>query len=232
MSGADQPSAIDVHRVAIAATLARFQCSFPGIVTSAEGPDGRVGVQPAIMIATKAGQQIPAKPITIPVAWPSWGGIAIQGKLGVGDEVIVECMDRNWLSWLQSGGVVPYTGTGGHQAGYAVAKPVQSSTPNRPSPLPPSTLMLIGTKDGATTIVMGADGSVSVQSSIVRIGASTSPALPVARDLDPANTTAAFTTWRTAVEAGVLAAGGGVVPPLIGLAVGTVSASSTEVTST
>jgi len=171
MSGADQPSAIDVHRVAIAATLARFQCSFPGIVTSAEGPDGRVGVQPAIMIATKAGQQIPAKPITIPVAWPSWGGIVIQGKLGVGDEVIVECMDRNWLSWLQSGGVVPYTGTGGHQAGYAVARPVQSSTPNRPSPLPASVALRIGRKDSLTTIVLGVDGSITLQGTDVALTA-------------------------------------------------------------
>jgi len=230
MSGADQPSAIDVHRVAIAATLARFQCCFIGIVTQPEGPDGRVVVQPAIMIATKSGQQVPASPVTIPVAWPSWGGIVIQGKLSVGDEVLVECQDRNWLSWLESGGVVPYTGTGGHQAGYATATPAQLSAPNRPPPLPATTLMLIGTKDGATTIVLGVDGSVSVQSSIVRIGASTSPALPVARDLDTITPGAALFTWAAALTVAT-----GVPNPWtagVGPSVGTVSATSVEVTST
>jgi hypothetical protein len=111
-----------------------------------------------------------------------------------------------------------------------VAKPVQSSTPNRPSPLPPSTLMLIGTKDGATTIVLGVDGSVSVQSSIVRIGASTSPALPVARDLDTITPGAALFTWAAALTVAT-----GVPNPWtagVGPPVGTVAATSVEVTST
>ncbi len=227
----DQPSDIDVHSVAIASVLDRFQCSFPGLVVEAADSQGRVKVQPAIRIRARNGQQLTPKVVLLPVEWPSWGGGAygVQGKLAVGDEVLVRCQDKNWLAWLEVGGEVDDRAIGGHQSGYAVATPVQLSKPRRLDPLPASVAMQVGTTDGQTTVVLGEDGSISVQSGNVRLGSSASPALPVVRDTDPVDTNAAFTAWRTAMEAAVLPV---VVPPLIGTAIGRSAATSTEVTST
>lgn len=230
MSGKDNPTDYEVITATFEASISRRQSEFPGLVVAPLLLDGRVNVQPAIMIPASNGQQTPAKIVTIPIAWPSWGDIVIQGKLSVGDEVLVECMDKNWLAWLEVGGVSPDLAPGGHQSGYAVASPVQVSKVRRPIALDVATKLLVGTRDGTSTVVYGEDGSISVQSALVRLGAATTPtALPVARDTDPVNTNAAFTTWRTAMEAAVLPV---VVPPLIGTAIGTSSATSTEVTST
>jgi hypothetical protein len=233
MANNDQPTDANVHTVAILSVLDRWQCSFPGIVAQVADLEGRVLVQPAIRIPARNGQQVTPRPVLIPVAWPSWGVYGFQGVLAVGDEVLVRCQDKNWLAWLVTGGQVDDVAIGGHQSGYAVAEPVQLSKPRRLPPLPTGTALRIGTKDGSTTVVFGVDGSISVQSGNVRLGAAaTAPALAVARDTDAVDTNVAFTTWRTNVEAGVLAGGGGVVPPLVGTAIGTVDASSTEVTST
>lgn len=230
MAGTDNPSAIEVQAAAFASLISRRQNVFPGVVTSVE-VDGRVVVQPGIMIASRNGQQTPAKPVTIPIGWLSWGDVAIQGKLAPTDEVDVVCQDANWLSWLESGGVTPNLAPGGHQSGYAVAMPIQMSKVRRPPPLGPTDKIRVGTIDGLSTVVWGEDGSISVQSSQVRLGAAASPTLAVGRNTDPVDTNAAFTTWRTAVEVGVAAGGGGVVPPLAGTTIGTLTATSGEVES-
>lgn len=51
----------------------------------------------------------------------------------------------------------------------------------------------------------------------------------VAVNADDVVTNSAFTTWRTNVEAGILAGGGGVVPPLVGSNIGTITATSAKV---
>lgn len=225
MAGKDNPSAIEAHLEAFKSSISRRQNVFPGIVTSV-AVDGRVVVQPGIMIPARNGQQTPAKPVTIPIGWLSWGDVAIQGKLAVGDEVDVVCQDANWLAWLESGGVVPNLAPGGHQSGYAVAMPIQMSKVRRPPPLGKTDKIRVGTIDGLSTVVWGEDGSINVQSGSVRLGAALSVPLAVARDTDPVTIGAAMATWVAAVSAGVP------VPPLVGTTLGTLIASSTEVTST
>jgi len=170
MPGRDSPTDIDVHNAAISSALSRFQCSFPAIVTAPAAADGRVQVQPAIRIPSTS-RQSTSRPVTIPVAWPSWGDIVIQGVLEVGDEVLVRCQDKNWLAWLETGGVADDVGVGGHQAGYAVAEPVQISVPRRAPPLAPTDALRIGRKDSLTTIVLGVDGSITLNATEVSMTA-------------------------------------------------------------
>ncbi len=232
MPNNDDPSEIDIHAVAMASALDRFQCSFPAIVTQAANALGRVTVQPAIRIRSRNGQQLTPKAVVIPVAWPSWQGYVMQGRLAPGDEVLVRCQDKNWLAWLESGGVIDDTAIGGHQSGYAVAEPIQLSKARMPGPLPAGTALRIGTTDGATTVVFGDDGSIGVQSGAVRLGASASPALPVARDSDPVSQSASLEAFMSAVAGFINAAVPGTVVFPVADPIGAVSATSVEVTST
>jgi len=231
MADRENPGRYDVTNEQIEAAFDRAQRSFPGIVARYDAQTLRAEIQPAIRIRTANGQQITPTTVKIPVEWPSWGDIAIQGKLEPGDEVLVECMDRNWNAWLLAGGVVDYNAIGGRQAGYAVAKPAQVSDGRRPTPLGPDEAVRIGRKDGSSTVVLMDDGQVRIQSSDVRLGSSLGTPLPVARDTDDVVAATALVTWGNALAAFT----GGVVPNpwVLGVTpVGDVKASSTEVEST
>lgn len=163
MPDRDKPGRYEVTNQQIQAALERAQRSFPGIVVKYDAQTLRAEVQPALRIRTSRGQQVTPSTVVIPVAWPSWGEFGLQGKLSPGDEVIVECMDRNWLAWLSSGGVADYNAIGGRQAGYAVAKPMQVSDARRPTPLGPGEELRFGRKDGLATVVVTNDGRIRLQ---------------------------------------------------------------------
>ena len=165
----NNPTPTSVIQAGTAAALSRFQCSFPAICTTPESADNRVTVQPAIRIASKRGQQTDPKPVTIPVKWLSWGPFVIQGKLTVGDEVMVECRDKNWNAWLEEGGVVDDTQEGGHQSGYAHACPVMTSNAQRPGVNPAGVGLRIGRKDSLTTVEIRSDGSIKLAATDVTL---------------------------------------------------------------
>lgn len=162
MANPDDPTENDTIRAEIRAAKSRWDNEFPAIVESYDEQTLRATVQPAIRIRAKSGQQITPSPVTIPVEWISWGPHVFQGKLVKGDEVIVECMDKNWNTWLLTGGVVDDVAIGGSSAGYAVAKPRQLSTVNRPTPLAPGEEIKIGRKDGLTTVTLLSDGTIKL----------------------------------------------------------------------
>jgi hypothetical protein len=230
MADKEKPGRYEVTKAQIDTAFDRAQRSFPAIVVSYDGQTMRAEVQPAIRIRSKNGQQTTPTVVTIPVDWMSWGDHVIQGVLTQGDEVLVECMDRNWLAWLESGGVADYNAIGGRQAGYAVAKPRQLSNGKRPGPLGAGEAVKIGKRDGSSTVVLMADGQVRIQSSDVRLGSTGGATAPVARDSDNVLIAATMKTWADA-----LAVATGVVNPWVAgptLPIGTVNASTTEVTST
>ena len=229
MADRANPDRYQVTNEQIKAVLERRQRSFPGIVVSYDAQTMRATVQPALRIRSANGQQTTPKSVQLPVAWPSWGEIVIQGKLAPGDEVIVECQDRNWLAWLQQGGVVDYNAIGGAQAGYAIAKPTQVSDGRRPQALGPGEAVRVGRRDGSSTVVIMDDGQLRVQSTDVRLGSAVGLPLAVARDNDPISAGAVLFAWGAALT---VATGvpnpwtQGVTP------VGSIDASTTEVTST
>jgi hypothetical protein len=229
MADKENPGRYEVTEGQINTALERVQRSFPAIVVSYDAQTMRAEVQPALRIRSKNGQQTTPTVVTIPVAWPSWGEFVIQGVLSKGDEVLVECMDRNWLAWLEAGGVADYNAIGGRQAGYAVAKPRQLSSGKRPGPLGAGEAVKIGKRDGSSTVLLMADGQVRIQSGDVRLGSSAGVPLAVARDGDNVLAGAALFAWGNALFGATGVANPwtqGVTP------VGDVDASSTEVTST
>jgi len=231
MADREHPGRYEVTDQQIQAVLDRVQRSFPAIVVKYDAQNFRAEVQPAIRIRASNGQQITPDVVEIPVKWPSWGGVSIVGKLVPGDEVLVECMDRNWRPWLLAGGIVDDVSIGGRQAGYAVAKPAQVSDGRRPDPLGAGEAVRVGMNDGSSTIVLMDTGQVRIQSSDVRLGSSLSPTLPVARDTDDVVAAAALVAWGNAIATFT----GGAVPNpwVLGVTpVGDVKATSTEVTST
>jgi len=234
----ENPDRFGVTAAQIELALARSQRCFPAIVVSYDEETMRAEVQPALRIrGAKTGSQTTPTVVTIPVAWPSWGDFVIQGVLEPGDEVLVECVDRNWLAWLQAGGVVDYNAIGGRQAGYAVARPLALSNGKAPGKLGQGEAVKIGKRDGSATVVIMADGQVRVQASDVRLGSSVGAPLAVGRDTDPVTMLAVITTFFTQVAA-VLNAPGPVIgapatiTPIVTTTIGTIAATSTEVTST
>jgi hypothetical protein len=171
MADKETPGRYEVTEGQINTALERVQRSFPAIVVSYDAQTMRAEVQPALRIRSKNGQQTTPTVVTIPVDWMSWGDHVIQGVLTQGDEVVVECMDRNWLAWLEAGGVADYNAIGGRQAGYAVAKPRQLSSGKRPGPLGAGEAVKIGRRDGLTTVVLMSDGRVRIQATEVEMTA-------------------------------------------------------------
>jgi hypothetical protein len=231
MADSETPGRYEVTEGQINTALERVQRSFPAIVVSYDAQTMRAEVQPALRIRSKNGQQTTPTVVTIPVDWMSWGDHVIQGVLTQGDEVIVECMDRNWLAWLEAGGVADYNAIGGRQAGYAVAKPRQLSSGKRPGPLGAGEAVKIGKRDGSSTVLLMADGQVRIQSGDVRLGSSAGVPLAVARDTDDVVAATALVSWGAALA--TFTAGAVPNPWVLGVTpVGDVAASSTEVTST
>ena len=79
------------------------------------------------------------------------------------------------------------------------------------------------------SILMKAGGDIECEPAgggTVKIGSGAAKALVL--DGDNCDVVLAFTTWMTAVEAGVLAGGGGVVAPLVGTTIATVTATATK----
>lgn len=232
MAGEDEPELVDCFRVAGAGQ--RRWYSMPAIVESYDEATSTAVVKPAIRLRNlRSGSAYEAKPIEVPVAWLTLDGgeVGIQGILREGDEVTLHTTDADMRAsgWLASGGTVDGRGDG-FKLGSSYAVPRSVSTPRRPGST--SGAFVLGRFDGTATVVIDTaePKAVKVQASSVSLGAEASPKVAVARDGDNVLTSAGFTTWRTAVEAGILAAGGGVVAPLVG-PVGAVQATSTEVES-
>lgn len=230
MAGKDNPEIKDVIRATGA--IERKFWTMVAVVDSydAESIEATVTPTPRMKDA-QSGKTYDLGPITVPVSWPVFfgGAVAIQGELRKGDEVKITVPDADLRAWYTQGGIVDPSGRG-RKLGGGWCEPVGLSTQRRPSSAGGE--FRIGRQDGTATVVITVDGSgqVRIEAPSVVLGAAASPKRPVGRDEDPVSSTAAFTTWRTDVEAGILAAGGGVVAPLVG-PIGQVDATSVEVES-
>jgi hypothetical protein len=231
MAGEDNPELKDTLRET--GVLERRFWTMVGVVDSYDAETLEATVLPTPRMKDRlSGRAYDLGPVTLPVAWPVMfgGDVVIQGELAKGDEVEISVPDANMLPWFQQGGVVDSAGPG-RKLGGGWCKPVGLSTQRRPDGVGGEFVLGRASGDATVVITVTGPGQVRIQAPSVELGAAASPKLPVARDTDPVNTNAAFTAWRSAVEAGILAAGGGVVPPLAGTAIGNVSATSTEVES-
>lgn len=224
----DRPRLVDAAKAA--GILSIEDGPWPAIVDSYDADTGQATVIPTPRVRDrKSGKAYDLGPITVPVAWFGSGSVVIDSELVQGDEVLLVPCTPSIRAWLTAGGVTDGQGPGA-RLGESVAFPVRLSGPRRPGA--PGVRLRIGDASGSgrVTIDVEAGGTVKVQASAVELGAELSPKLAVARDTDPVNSTAAFTAWRTSVEAQIVVAGGGAVTPLAG-PVGTIGATSTEVTS-
>ena len=228
MAGRDDPEIKDVIE-ATGVTTRRFWTML-GIVDSYDAAKATAIVRPTPRLRDrKSGKAYELGPVELPVAWPAWGDVVIQGELSKGDEVEITTGDASYRAWFLDGGVTDSQGPG-RKIGDAWCSPVALSIGRRATV--PSGEVYLGRRTGAATVIITVTGAgeVRVQAPSVVLGAEPTPKLAVARDGDPVTSSAAFTTWRTSVEAGILAAGGGVVVPLVG-ATGEVQATSAEVSS-
>jgi hypothetical protein len=183
------------------------------------------------IVDRKSGKAYDLGPFEVPVAWPRWGPVGIEGVLEPGDEVAVHCPDHALRSWLAQGGIIDSPGPG-RKLGDAYAVPAGFSNNNRPSGQSGDTR--IGRRDGTATVIITVTGTgeVRIQAPSVVLGAELSPKLAVARDTDPVSQRAALTSWASQVAGFINGlAPGTVAPPAILDPIGTISATSTEVES-
>jgi hypothetical protein len=229
----DQPTIVDLLRTT--RTLAPDDTRFPwpAIVDSFDASTGRAVVCPAPRLRDRlSGQAYDLGPVEVPVVWFGTGSVIIDSELVKGDEVLLVPTGPSLRAWLDVGGVTDGQGRG-QSLGEAVAFPVRLSGPRRPGAA--GVRLRLGDADGSgrITIDVSAGGEVKIEGATVELGAGAK--LAVARDTDAVIIAAAYTTFVTQVTAFLNSAGPLVGPagitPVVSSTVGTIQASSTEVSS-
>lgn len=227
MASERSPELAEVVRAAVEAAAGSLYVAIPARVeklhTAASGLVG-VDVQPLVKRGTRntpdgerIAERLPVVP-HVPVLFPGGGGFRLTFPVSVGDVGLLVTCDRSLDAWLSgTGQEVDPEIDHAHALQDGVFVP-QLRTFGAPWSSSPTDHATIG-KDDGPQIHLGA--------AAITIG-DTAGSKAIGLHGDNCAVSPAMATWMNNVAAGILAGGGGVLTPLVGTTIATVSASATQ----
>jgi len=231
-----QPTELDGVANAVDALQTAIRTFTPGTVVKYNAATQRADVQPSIKCITADGKALTLPQIVeCPVAWPRGGGWSMHWNLAPGDTVGILVSDRELDLWMTQGGQVEPRTTRRHELTDAIVLP-GLNTDLDPNAAALPTELRLGREDGTATLLIGLDGTVTLEAAVnVKLG-SIGATLANARVTDTTAPGASMTAWIAAAQVilahpAILALAGGAPAPAPPSDFGVIASGSAKVLS-